>query len=453
MLDVTAIEAAPVSLADVRVASRAPVLTYSFLPAKQEPPMIKLDEIDFSNPEVFRNGFPHEIFETLRDEAPIWWHPAKPGTESATEEGFWVFSRYADIQAANRDTETFSAEDGPTLQAVMDGASLMLTNMDGARHVRQRKLISSGFTPRMTRRLEEQARGWAVDIIENALERETVNFVQDIAYQLPMHMIADIVGIPLEDRNWIFARINEMLTGTTPERLGAGDDRDGLLLDIFQYGAQLSESKRKKPADDVWSTLTSAEVTSEDGTSSSLSPIELDGFFVLLTAAGSETTRNAISQGLLALLEHPDQFAALRADPGKLKSATEEILRWTSPVSYFRRTVKRDTEFEGTKLRAGERISIWYPSGNRDPRAFEAPERFDIERTPNEQIAFGGGGPHFCLGAHLARREITILFEELLRRVGDIEIVGEPSHSVQGIGNPISVSLQEYPVRLSRASD
>ena len=163
MLDVTAIEAAPVSLADVRVASRAPVLTYSFLPAKQEPPMIKLDEIDFSNPEVFRNGFPHEIFETLRDEAPIWWHPAKPGTESATEEGFWVFSRYADIQAANRDTETFSAEDGPTLQAVMDGASLMLTNMDGARHVRQRKLISSGFTPRMTRRLEEQARGWAVD--------------------------------------------------------------------------------------------------------------------------------------------------------------------------------------------------------------------------------------------------------------------------------------------------
>jgi cytochrome P450 len=326
----------------------------------------------------------------------------------------------------------------------------MLTHMDGPRHLRLRKLISSGFTPRMTKRLEDQARGWAVRIIEEALERETVNFVQDVAYQLPMHMIADIVGIPAEDRGYIFNVVNDMLMCSNPDHPVPAAKGQELMTEIFAYGASLSKAKRAKPADDIWSLLAVAEVENEDGQLCRLQPVELDGFFVLLTAAGSETTRSAIAGGLQALLERPDQLAALRANPGLMKTATDEILRWTSPVSYFRRTVKRDTELAGVKIAEGDRVSLWYPSGNRDPRAFDGPDEFDIRRSKNEHIALGGGGPHFCLGANLARREITIMFEELLARVAGFETAGEPMYGVQGIGNPITVALTELPIRLQR---
>ncbi|MCP4907974.1 MAG: cytochrome P450 [bacterium] len=411
--------------------------------------MPKLDEIDLSQIDLYRQGFPHHVFDTLREEAPVWWHPPSPGTE-ATEEGFWVLSRHTDIQAADRDTETFSAGDGPTLVASMPGSALMITHMDGPRHVRLRKLISAGFTPRMTKRLEDQARGWAIRIIEDALERETVNFVQDVAYQLPMHMIADIVGIPIEDREYIFNIVNDMLTCSDPEHPIPAEKGQDLMREIFSYGASLSEAKRAQPVDDVWSLLTAAEIEGEDGEFSRLQSVELDGFFVLLAAAGSETTRSAIAGGLQALLERPDQFAALRANPGLMKTATDEILRWTSPVAYFRRTVTRDTEFGGVKMVEGDRISLWYPSGNRDSAAFDDPYQFDVTRSGNEHIAFGGGGPHFCLGANLARREITIMFEELLARVSDFELVGDLKYGVQGIGNPITVALKELPIRMKR---
>jgi cytochrome P450 len=185
------------------------------------------------------------------------------------------------------------------------------------------------------------------------------------------------------------------------------------------------------------------------GKRSKLGDDELDGFFMLLNLAGSETTRNAISNGLLALLDDPGQLEALRADPSQMRSATEEIIRWSSPVSYFRRTVTQDTELGGVALAAGDRVSLWYPSGNRDSAVFANPFRFDITRKNNDHVAFGGGGPHFCLGAHLARREITILFEELLARVKSVELLGEPVHSVQGIASPIVVSLKDLPVALT----
>jgi cholest-4-en-3-one 26-monooxygenase len=322
----------------------------------------------------------------------------------------------------------------------------MLTDMDGQRHIRQRKLISSGFTPRMTKRLEEQARQWAVKIVDDALAKGSVEFVQEVAYQLPMHMIADILGIPQEDRAWLFTVINDMLLCVDPEHPVPVSKREELATEVFAYGKKISSEKRKAGTGDVLSTL----VTAEDD-QGRLSDLELEAFFMLLTVAGSETTRNAISSGLKLLLAEPEQLAALRQDPSLMKGASEEIIRYTSPVAYFKRIVAKDTEIAGVPVAKGERLTLWYPSGNRDADHFEDPNRFDIHRSPNEHIAFGGGGPHFCLGAHLARREITILFEELLKRTSNVELIGEPTYSVLGVGNPIFFSLRELPVRLTAA--
>jgi cytochrome P450 len=405
---------------------------------------MNLDEIDLTQSELYRQGFPHEVFTTLREQAPVWRHPETPGFEQTGGEGFWVLSRYEDIRDVNRASDLFLSCAGPGLG--YEGSGLMLTDMDGQAHLRQRKLISSGFTPRMTRRLEDLAREWAVSIVEDAIERETVEFVQEVAYQLPMHMIADALGIPKEDRDWLFALTNDMLLCIDPEHPVPESQRETLAGEIFAYGQKITAQKRETPGDDILSLL--ATVEDDHGR---LNDLELDAFFMLLTVAGSETTRNAIASGLHRLLQEPAQLEALRRDPGLMKSATEEIIRWTSPVAYFKRTAAKDTEIAGVPIAEGERVTLWYPSGNRDPNFFEDPFHFDIRRKRNEHIAFGGGGPHFCLGAHLARREITILFEELLKRTSDIEQIGEPAYSVLGIGNPILMSLGKLPVRLKAA--
>jgi cytochrome P450 len=405
---------------------------------------MNLDEIDLTQSELYRNGFPHDIFTTLREQAPVWRHPETPGFESTGGEGFWVLSRYEEIRDANRQSDLFLSASGPGLG--YEGTGLMLTDMDGQPHIRQRKLISSGFTPRMTRRVEDQAREWAVKIVDDALAQETVEFVQDVAYQLPMHMIADILGIPKQDRDWLFALTNDMLLCIDPEHPVPESQREALATEVFAYGQKIATQKRAEPTEDILSRL----VTVEDELGR-LNTLELDAFFMLLTVAGSETTRNAISSGLQQLLAEPEQLEALRRDPGLMKDATEEIIRWTSPVAYFKRLAAEDTEINGVPIAKGDRVTLWYPSGNRDDAHFDDPFRFDIRRSPNEHMSFGGGGPHFCLGAHLARREITILFEELLKRTSHIELIGDPEYSVIGIGNPILVSLGKLPVRLKAA--
>jgi len=405
---------------------------------------MRINEIDLTQTELYRQGFPHEIFAQLREEAPVWRHPQVPGLSETLDESFIVLSRHADIQAANRDAENFLSCQGPGLG--FEGTGLMLTDMDGGPHIRQRKLISSGFTPRMTRRLEDRARQWAIEIVEAALEKEHVEFVQDVAYQLPMHMIADVLGIPREDRDWLFAITNDLLLCADPAHPVDESEQMVLAGQIYGYGQKIAAKKRERATDDVLSVL--ATVEDEQGP---LSEQELDSFFMLLTVAGSETTRSAISAGLRQLLAEPAQLEAMRRDPSLIKAATEEIIRWSSPVAYFKRVVARDTEIAGVPVFEGEKITLWYASGNRDEAVFDDPFRFDIRREKNEHIAFGGGGPHFCLGAHLARREITILFEELLKRTAEIELVGEPDYSVLGIGNPILMSLRKLPVRLRAA--
>ncbi len=404
--------------------------------------------LDLTHCRLYRSGFPHAVFTRLRREAPVWWQPAPPGY-LGSDDGFWVLSKYRDVQAANRDTELFSALDGPALADRPEMRGTMLVSMDGPEHTRQRRLISAGFTPRMVGRLEEQMRRWAASIVDDALARGTCNFVQDVAYRLPMHVIADVVGIPVEDRAWLFTLTNDFLAAGDPDSGLSRAQQAAIQLEMFEYARRLGEEKRAHPRDDVWTILSTVEIDADDGGRTRLGELELDLFFMLLTIAGSETTRNAITQGLMALVDHPDQLETLGNDPGVLDTAVDEMLRWSSPVSYFARRATRDTEIRGVRIAAGQRITLWYASANRDDDAFPDPFRFDIRRAPNEHVAFGGGGHHFCLGANLARREIAILFEELLRRTRRIEILGPPVYSALGIYNPILVAPKELPVRLS----
>jgi cytochrome P450 len=264
-----------------------------------------------------------------------------------------------------------------------------------------------------------------------------------------MHMIADIMGIPVADRDWLFGLTSDLLQGPEVSSDPSSDSFASIQIQMFEYAQELGRRKRAEPQDDIWTLLATVELETEDGESTALGETELDMFFFLLTIAGSETTRNAVAGGLIALLDHPEQLAMLRRDPEVMPTAVDEILRWSSPVAYFARRATRATEIEGVPIAEGDRVTLWYPSANRDETVFDDPFRFDIARTPNRHIAFGGGGPHFCLGANLARREITILFEELLARTTEVEIVAPPTYSGLTIDSPVLAAVRTLPVRIA----
>jgi cytochrome P450 len=406
-------------------------------------------EVDLTRSGLYNNGFPHEIFAALRHVAPVKWQAFPEGFPGNHDEGFWVLSKHEDVQAVSRSPELFSAFDGPQLSHQPEIAGTMLVSMDGADHVRLRRLISAGFTPRMVKHLELQIRQWAESIIDRALLRGECDFVAEIAYKLPMHVIADIVGIPVEDRDWLFTLTNEALLAGLPENPRPPEEELGAQIRMFEYAQTLGHEKRINPQDDVWTILSTVHVETNDGIKTTLTDIELDLFFMLLTIAGSETTRNAVSQGLVALLDHPKQLERLRTDPGSIPLAVEEVLRWSSPVSYFARRATQDTEIRGIPIARGDRVTMWFPSANRDEDVFEQPDHFDIARSPNPHVAFGGGGVHFCLGAHLARRELATLLEVLFERTRQIQLAGVPSYTSLGIFNPILLFMRELPIRVA----
>jgi len=405
--------------------------------------------VDLTDSALYANGFPHEIFTSLRYEEPVRWQAFPDSFPGNHDSGFWVLSKHQDVQAVSRNPELFCAFDGPQLSHQPEIAGAMLVSMDGTDHVRQRRLISAGFTPRMVKQLEQQIRRWAESIVDGALQQGECDFVSEIAYKLPMHVIADIVGIPLEDRDWLFTLTNEALQGSNTESAQPPPgEYPQSQITMFEYAQKLGQEKRSHPQDDVWTILSTVEVETDDGGRTALSEIELDLFFILLTIAGSETTRNAVSQGLVALLDHPGQLERLRRDPGAMSLAVEEVLRWSSPVSYFARRATRDTEIRGVPVAQGDRVTMWFPSANRDEEVFDDPFRFDIGRSPNPHVAFGGGGVHFCLGAHLARRELATLLEVLFERTRRIELAGVPSYTSLGIFNPILLFMRQLPIRV-----
>ncbi len=405
--------------------------------------------VDLTQSALYADGFPHEVFASLRQNAPVMWQTFSEDLPGSHDDGFWVLSKHEDVQAVSRSPELFSSFDGPQLSHQPEIAGEMLVSMDGSDHVRLRRLVSAGFTPRVVKRLERQIRQWAESIVDRAIQQGECDFVAEIAYKLPMHVIADIVGIPVEDRDWLFTLTNEALLGGLPENPRPPEQQLQAQIQMFDYAHKLGEEKRVTPQDDVWTILSTVQIETDDGSRTMLSEIELDLFFMLLTIAGSETTRNAVSQGLVALLDHSQQLEQLRSDPRAIPLAVEEILRWSSPVSYFARRAVQDTEIRGIRVARGDRVTMWFPSANRDEDVFDQPYRFDITRSPNPHVTFGGGGVHFCLGAHLARRELAILLEVLLERARHIELAGTPSYKSLGIFNPILLFMRELPIRIT----
>jgi cholest-4-en-3-one 26-monooxygenase len=385
---------------------------------------MQLDDINLLDRDVFTKGVPHEWFTYLREHAPVHFHPEPDGP------GFWVITKYADVVAVGRDAATYSSdqkrggvvmlEGRPEDYQFEQGGNLMLT-MDAPEHTRYRKLVNRGFTPRQMRMLEPHIRELTNRILDDVIERGECDFVVDVAAELPLQVIAEMLGVPHEDRHKVFEWSNRMIGSEDPEYSVSAEEVQAAQIEMFMYANELAKERRENPRDDIVTALLNAEVDGDR-----LSEMDFNLFFLLLAVAGNETTRNSISHGVRAFCEHPDQYRKLVADPSLAKSATEEVVRWASPVMYFRRNVTRDTELRGQRIRAGDKVSIWYISANRDEEVFDDPFRFDITRHPNEHVGFGGGGPHHCLGANLARMEITVLLEEMARRIPTIELVDEP---------------------------
>ncbi len=400
-----------------------------------------LADVDLVNLDTFVAGVPHEMFDVLRADAPVYFHPEPEGT------GFWCIVRYPDLQQVSHDWGDYSSEWGITLYDVDDEQlaqqRMMMLMMDPPKHTKLRLLVNKGFTPRTVERLHDRIRGIAADIVDQAAARGSCDFVVDVAAELPLQVIAEMMGVPREDRHKVFEWSNRMIGSEDPEYSVTAEDAMTAGVEMFNYANDLAARKRANPTDDIVSTLLTAEVEGEH-----LTDLEFDMFFELLAVAGNETTRNLISHGMLALLENPDQLELLRADPSLLPSAVDEMLRYASPVMYMRRTAQSDLELHGQIIKQGDKVALWYIAANHDPAVFDDPHRFDIRRSPNEYLAFGGGGPHFCLGSHLAKLEITVMFEEILKRLPSIELAGP----VERLRSNFINGIKHMPLRVSAAA-
>jgi cholest-4-en-3-one 26-monooxygenase len=400
-------------------------------------------DIDVASHDQWVTGVPHEKFKQLRDEAPVYRHP---GTEDDMPPFFWALTRHADVQAANRDWETFSSQRGSVHLMERTSGELddfqTIIDTDPPDHARLRGIVNRLFTPRAVARIADHYRQVTNEIIDGALEHGTIDFVTALAAELPLVAISEHLGVPVEDRHLLFDWTNRMIGSTDPEYDFGPDAPIEAATEVYTYANRIGADRRQYPRDDIITRL----VTEVDG--EALGDHEFELFVLALSVAGNETTRNAISHGMHALLANPDQMARLRADtPGLIDTAVEEILRVATPVVRFRRTATRDVEVHGVTIRENDPVVLFYTGANFDERAFEDPYRFDIGRDPNPHVAFGGGGPHFCLGAHLAKLEIKLMFTELLERTADIELAGEPERLRSSFIN----GLKHLPVALTPA--
>ena len=387
-------------------------------------------DVDLTDLDRFAGGFPHDVFTRLRREAPVWFHP--PTVHTPGGEGFWVVSRYDDVVAVASDADTYSSERGGVRQGggtlIEDlpagfAVGVLLNMMDDPRHQKLRRLAMTTVSGRALAALEHELRARAVVIVDAAVARGRCDFLLDVAAELPLQAVARLLGVPQEDRHRLFAWANTTLDYDGRD-LGEIDAHvQAAQAAMFEYATTLIAEKRRAPGDDMLSAVLHGTIT--DAAGNAAPPTELEGvmFFNLLIAAGSETTRNSLAIGLLALIEHPEAWDALRHDANLMPTAVEEILRWASSTAYNRRTATRDTQLRGERIAAGDKVTLWWSSANRDEVAFPDPFRFDVRREPNRHLAFGHGS-HFCLGAILARLEIRLVLEALLARVGRCEVAG-----------------------------
>jgi cholest-4-en-3-one 26-monooxygenase len=382
-------------------------------------------EINLIDPDRYQhNGPPYAQFAWLRAHDPVFWHAdgGEPGWP-----GFWALTRHQDVAHVSRHPELFSSAArlalfGEIPDAQIELQRLMMLNMDPPQHTRQRAFVNRGFTPRMIGQLEKHIAEICHALLDEIAGRGQADFVTDIAAPLPLWVICELVGAPVEDRGRIFELSNLLIGATDPEFQAEPGAQRNAAAEVYAYGAQLAERRREHPANDIVTKLLQPDDNGEALTSD-----EFDLFFLLLTVAGNETTRNAASGGMLALFEHPDQWRRLVEQPELIPTAAEEIVRWVSPVNMFRRTAVADTEISGKPIAAGDKVVVFYSSANRDGGVFAAADQFDVGRDPNPHVGFGGGGPHFCLGRHLAALELRVLLQALTERMPGIRLGGEAS--------------------------
>jgi cholest-4-en-3-one 26-monooxygenase len=378
-------------------------------------------EIDLLSPDQWVTGIPHRQFEWLRREAPVYRH----GSDDPAVPPFWALTRHADVQAASREIDRFSSQRGGVfLNNQTDEERDLFRSIietDRPAHTRLRRLINRGFTPRAVSDFEASYRQAVRDVLARALALGTFDWVTEVATLLPAFAISELLGVPVDDRPQVTAWTNTISGSTDPEFTEGADGALAAATALYGYATQLAEQRRAEPLDDIVTKL----VTEVDD--DALGAHEFEVFVLALAVAGNETTRTAMSQGMLALLEDPAQLDLLRAHPELAATAADEMIRWASPIVYFRRTATEDVELHGVTIKEDEAVALFFLSANYDERVFADPYRFDVTRSPNPHVSFGGGGPHYCLGAHLARLEITVLLEELLAATGSIERAGEPA--------------------------
>jgi cytochrome P450 len=405
--------------------------------------------VDLTDLDMWARGAPYGEFARLRREAPVAWHDEAPPNS-----GFWSVHCYKDIVDASRDVATFSSARGISFEEPTDedmAARRTIIDTDPPDHTKLRKIVSGSFTQRAVAVYQHFVEGLTERVLDARLADGELEFVDAVAKEVPIRVLARIMGLPEAELDRFIDLGDRLIANTDPEVtdiVWGRDDTDAYRKFPFRspYGKQLWDLGRRivaerlrAPGDDLLSTLLRAEVDGDR-----LTKTDLDNFFSILVVAGNETTRIAIAQGVLAFCEHPGQWERLRADPGLADTAAEEVLRWTCPTHFMRRTATTDTELGGAAIRAGDKVVLWYVSGNRDEAEFPDPELFDVARSPNRHLSFGRGGPHLCLGAHLARLEVRVVLAALARRVTRFELAGPPRRIRSNFTN----GLRELPVRV-----
>jgi cytochrome P450 len=408
--------------------------------------------VDLTDLDLWARGVPYREFARLRREEPVAWHDEGPPNS-----GFWSVCGYQDIVTASRDVRTFSSGRGVSFEEPTDEdmvARRTIIDTDPPEHTKLRKIVSSSFTQRAVAIYQHFVEGLTERVLDTGLMRGEFDFVDAVAKEVPIRVLARVMGLPQADLDQFIDLGDRLIANTDPDVtdvVWGRDDTDAYRRFPFRspYGKQLWDlgrevvaQKLREPGDDLLSTLLRAEVDGDR-----LTETDLDNFFSILVVAGNETTRIAIAQGVLAFCERPEQWDRVRADPGLLGTATEEVIRWSCPTHFMRRTAAADAELGGAKIRAGDKVVLWYVSGNRDEAEFGDPDTFDVGRSSNRHLSFGRGGPHLCLGVHLARLEVNVVLAALARRVARFELAGPPRRIRSNFTN----GLRELPVRVTLA--
>jgi cholest-4-en-3-one 26-monooxygenase len=392
---------------------------------------------DFTDPDLYAQRVPLEEFAEMRRTAPVWWNETAHRAQGFDDNGYWVVTKHADVMEISRNSDVFStyentaivrfASDIPRERIEMQ--RLVLLNMDPPHHTTQRGIVSRGFTPRAVNSLKEQLTERAERIVTEALANGGGNFVDDIAVELPLQAITDLLGVPQEDRRKLFNWSNQMV-GYDDEDFNAGVASDVAAAEMLGYSMALAEDRRACPANDIVTKLVNADI---DG--AGLTPDEFGFFVILLAVAGNETTRNAISHGMNAFLDNPEQWELYKET--RARTAPDEIVRWATPIVAFQRTALSDTVIGGKEIAKGQRVVMFYSSANQDTEVFQNPEKFDIMRDPNPHLGFGGSGAHYCIGANLARVEIDLIFNAIADHMPNITKLAEPQRLRSGWINGI----------------